>query len=612
MVATKQSLRQLAAACAFLSCMGMMHPAVSQSDPIPLQDLSSFQQPGESWQIIGDLRADLNKPNVFSTTKGTGILLNLPDKKKHGKDLFTRMEHGDMDLELDFMMAKGSNSGIYLQGLYELQLADSWGAKNVNSAINGGVYERWDESKHEGQKGYQGYAPRQNVSRAPGLWQHLKVSFQAPRFDASGKKIENARVLKAELNGVTIHEDLELFGPTRGAISNEEKAKGPLRIQGDHGAVAFRNVKMTSYTTPRPELANLKYTVYQGKYEVEPRYDTLKAEAEGTSAFLTSHLNQKTKQFLIRYQGNIQIKEAGEYSFSLTVPGGVGVVRINNQDVIPLKQERGKEKVTLPAGNLPFELIYAKSNDWFAPGLVLAVSGPSLREFLISDKEVSVASPVDPIMVDARERPVLRSFMDLPGNVRVTHAVSVGSQQQVHYTYDLGSGTLVQLWRGGFLDATPMWHDRGDGSSRPDGAVQHLGKPQMALAKLSSDQSPWVADTTGSLYRSKGYTLSQEDQPNFIYEAFGAKVQDVIRVLDNGQGVRRELTIQNPAQGLYVRLAEGSKIEEVSKGTYLVDGKAYYLKLEELGGAKPVMRNIAGRQELIVPATSKLSYSILF
>jgi hypothetical protein len=612
MVATKQSLKQVLAACAFLSCMGMMHPAVSQSDPIPLNDLSSFQQPGESWQIVGDLRADLNKPNVFGTTKGTGILLNLPDKKKHGKDLFTRMEHGDMDLELDFMMAKGSNSGIYLQGLYELQLADSWGVKNATSGHNGGVYERWDESKPQDQKGYQGYAPRQNVSRAPGLWQHLKIAFQAPRFDAGGKKIENARLLLVELNGVTIHEDLELFGPTRGAISNEEKAKGPLRIQGDHGAVAFRNIKITSYTTPRPELANLKYTVYQGKYEVESLYDSLAAEAEGSSATLTSHLNQKSKQFLIRYQGNINIKEAGEYSFRLTVPGGAGLVRINSQEVIPIKQERGQGTVTLPAGNTSFELLYSKYNDWFAPGLALAVSGPALREFLISDKEVSVASPVDPILVDARDKPVLRSFMDLPGDVRVTHAVSVGSAEQLHYTYDLGSGMLVQLWRGGFLDATPMWHDRGDGSSRPDGAVQYLGKPQMTLAKLSSDQSPWVADTSGSLFRSKGYTLSQEDQPNFLYEAFGAKVQDVIRVIDNGQGIRRELMIQNPVQGLYVRLAEGSKIEEVSKGNYLVDGKAYYLRLEELGGAKPVMRNIAGRQELIIPATGKLSYSILF
>lgn len=96
-------------------------------------------------------------------------------------------------------------------GQYELQLRDSWGAQVITSGENGGIYERWDESRPDGQKGYQGYAPRQNVSKGPGLWQHLVVSFQAPRFNAEGQKIENARFIKVELNGVTIQENVELL-----------------------------------------------------------------------------------------------------------------------------------------------------------------------------------------------------------------------------------------------------------------------------------------------------------------------------------------------------------------------------------------------------------------
>jgi hypothetical protein len=80
-------------------------------------------------------------------------------------------------------MATESNSGIYLQGRYEIQLLDTWGATAIRSGSNGGIYERWNESRPNGQKGYMGYAPRQNASRAPGLWQKLKISFQAPRFD---------------------------------------------------------------------------------------------------------------------------------------------------------------------------------------------------------------------------------------------------------------------------------------------------------------------------------------------------------------------------------------------------------------------------------------------
>jgi hypothetical protein len=95
------------------------------------------------------------------------------------------------------------------------------------------------------------YAPRQNASRAPGLWQHLKISFQAPRFDRDGNKTEPAKMLRVELNGVLVHENVELSGPTRGGIG-DEKATGPLRIQGDHGAVAFRNIKVTDFGMSRP------------------------------------------------------------------------------------------------------------------------------------------------------------------------------------------------------------------------------------------------------------------------------------------------------------------------------------------------------------------------
>src|SRR5688572_15637006 len=121
---------------------------------------------------------------------GTGILISQAEQGKHGQDLLFNTSHGDVDLELEYMMAKGSNSGIYLQGRYEIQLLDSWNTTAPKPGDNGGIYQRWDDSKPEGQKGFEGFAPRQNVSKAPGLWQKLKISFQAPRFDASGKKTE--------------------------------------------------------------------------------------------------------------------------------------------------------------------------------------------------------------------------------------------------------------------------------------------------------------------------------------------------------------------------------------------------------------------------------------
>ncbi|MHA6247450.1 family 16 glycoside hydrolase [Pontibacter sp. CAU 1760] len=605
-------MKRLAATLALAACVGLAPEAYSQQNKLELRDLSAFRDPGKSWQIVGEVSADLEKDNKLRTSEGTGILVNTPKRAGDGKDLYTTFEHGDADVELDFMMARGANSGVYLQGRYELQLEDSWGKSGLSAANLGGIYERWDDSRPRGQQGFEGYAPRQNAGRAPGLWQHLKVSFQAPRFDANGKKTANAKILKAELNGITIHENVELFGPTRGAMGNNEVAQGPLRLQGDHGAVAFRNIQVTNYVKPRLELTDLSYKVYPGRHDKEPRYDSIPPEAEGPSGILTSNLGTEAKEFLVRYTGKLKIKEPGQYTFRIAAPGGSGLVRVNNQTVVPMNPWEGEGSVQLQAGEVPFELAYAKYVEWAKPNLALYVSGPDLREYLISDKEVGLTDVVDPILVDPKEKPVLRSFIDLPGKYRVTHAVSVGSPEQLHYTYDMDYGTLVQLWRGGFLDATPMWHDRGDGSSRAIGSVQHFGKPTLSIAKLPSAQAAWATDTTGTSYRQRGYSLNKNNEPTFRYDVYGTRVHDAITVLENGKGLKREISLQQPADQLYVRLATGSKIEEAGKSMYTVDGKAYYVRLDDTSGAKPIVRSSEGKQELLVPVREKLTYSILF
>jgi hypothetical protein len=106
---------------------------VAQTKQIPkkaisFQNLNDFKSVSSNWKIVGDVFYDINKAGTGTTSQGTGIVANEPSDKNNGH-LFTNMEHGDIDLELEFMMAKGSNSGIYLQGRYEVQLFDSWGGK---------------------------------------------------------------------------------------------------------------------------------------------------------------------------------------------------------------------------------------------------------------------------------------------------------------------------------------------------------------------------------------------------------------------------------------------------------------------------------------------------
>src|SRR5687768_4094856 len=159
---------------------------------IALRDLKDFKSAGPNWKIASDVFYDLNEAGKGKITPGSGIIVN--DLAVKSKDhLFTNMEHGDIDLELEFMMDKGSNAGVYLQGRYEIQMFDSWGVDPVKITDCGSIYERWDESRPQGRQGYEGHPPAQNVSRAPGLWQHFRIEFRAPRFNSSGEKIQNAR-----------------------------------------------------------------------------------------------------------------------------------------------------------------------------------------------------------------------------------------------------------------------------------------------------------------------------------------------------------------------------------------------------------------------------------
>lgn len=203
------------------------------------KDLSGWKSPTGTWGNVLSVSSNPANPKTFLTQPGTGVLLNTPEKPT--TNILTEGEFGDCSLHIEFCVPQGSNSGIYLQGRYEVQIFDSFGKKDVAFSDCGGLYERPDKGV-----GFQGKAPAVNASKAPGEWQSFDIDFRAPRFDSAGKKTENARFLKVILNGKTLHENVEVDGPTRSAHFNDEKPTGPLMLQGDHGPVAFRHLRITS------------------------------------------------------------------------------------------------------------------------------------------------------------------------------------------------------------------------------------------------------------------------------------------------------------------------------------------------------------------------------
>ena len=199
-------------------------------------DLAGWRRPTGDWTAVAAAEMDAGNRRKLRLADGGGVLVN----GKAGKtfNLLSAMEHRDVDVTVEFLLPEGSNSGVYLQGRYEVQIFDSWGNYDLTFADCGGIYE----GGSVGGKGFEGRRPRVNASLPPGRWQRFDIVFRAPRFDGAGRKTENARFLKVTHNGVMIHEDVEVSGPTRAAAFEDERSWGPLMLQGDHGPVAYRNL----------------------------------------------------------------------------------------------------------------------------------------------------------------------------------------------------------------------------------------------------------------------------------------------------------------------------------------------------------------------------------
>ena len=201
----------------------------------------SWRKPAGEWVTAESVALDRADASKFVIQPGEGVLVNGP--KGRSVDLLTSQEFGDVQLYIEFCIPKQSNSGVYLMGRYEVQIYDSYGVANDKypGIECGGIYPRWTADRNE----FEGHSPHANVSKPPGQWQSFEITFRAPRFDQAGKKTANARFVKVVHNGHVVHENIEVTGPTRAAHFEDEAVSGPLLLQGDHGPVAFRNLKVT-------------------------------------------------------------------------------------------------------------------------------------------------------------------------------------------------------------------------------------------------------------------------------------------------------------------------------------------------------------------------------
>ncbi len=162
--------------------------------------------------------------------------------------IVSKQKFGDQYLHLEFRLpdmpdAKGqakANSGVYLQGRYEVQVLDSFGWKVPGTGDCAALYNM--------------HAPLMNASKPAMEWQSYDIAFRAPRFDKNGNKVEDARIT-VFFNDMVVQNNVIVPKPTGGELDSNFAEPGPLMLQ-DHGdLVSYRNV----WIVPLPEKGSNEY-----------------------------------------------------------------------------------------------------------------------------------------------------------------------------------------------------------------------------------------------------------------------------------------------------------------------------------------------------------------
>ncbi len=161
---------------------------------------------------------ELRNPAGHATWSAqNGMLINTLAENEHGTDLVTRDKFWNFTVRYDYLIPPGANSGFYLRGRHELQILDDFNSGKPAISGNGSFYNF--------------AAPLKFASKPAGQWNSIEATI-------IGNKVTVIH------NGVKIHDQRIVDRPTGGELDGNVNGPGPILLQGDHGAVAFRNLRI--------------------------------------------------------------------------------------------------------------------------------------------------------------------------------------------------------------------------------------------------------------------------------------------------------------------------------------------------------------------------------
>ncbi|HRP03811.1 MAG TPA: hypothetical protein PLV87_02760, partial [Opitutaceae bacterium] len=201
------------------------------------------------------------------------------------------------------------------------------------------------------------------------------------------------------------------------------------------------------------------------------------------------------------------------------------------------------------------------------------------------------------------------------------YACSVGTPEGVNYAYDLASFSLLCVWRGGFIDTTEMWQDRGVSQlAKPAGPSLPLtGAPGIALLE-APDSDGWPVQPS-PLFSSQGYHLEADGTPVFRASLAQLQLTDRVSPLKEGTGLTRTVKFEGslPGWSCFLLLAETNQITSAGKdhSGFVVGDREWYLDFPKDSAHTPLVLSRGDRQWLVVQVTKAnldqpVTYSIVW
>ena len=547
--------------------------------PIPLNDLSAFESPSVDWITASEVTINPTTGSMKSNAKGGGgVLIG-----SAGQTLKTRTTMQDLRLRFDFMLSPGAMAYVTLPGGPRILLAEG------GSVSDPGVTT----------SGYAGLFPTQNATKAAGLWQTLELAYDASTATNPG----TGRLNAVTINGIIVQQG-EYF-PLAKPLNQAQ----PLALEVTKGAVAFRNIGYQALANRQPlTLNNLSYKLLTDPWDTK---NPVKVEREGKTAAITQELGNGMREFHLVFEGEMQVEEAGEYTFTIAQSGPVAQLTVDGKEVLAVGESTSQDthtgRMMLDKGKHRFMLRYSRF-PWRAPALGLSVSTAGVRPYdltKLSSLPVPDPKPYLSVMPDGKPE-MIRSFIHYQDEkYKRTHAVSVGSPAGWHYTMDLNRAALLQAWRGQFADVTEMWYERGEPQLLETAGLTVPVSGQSSYAVLENAAAAWP-DSSDLNYL--GYRLDAAGTPTLRYAIGAATLTDQLAA--TADGLTRTLGVVGAAvPDLYALLGAGENIVLVEKGLYKIDNR-YYVRVN--GKAKVTQRTSAGRQELLLPLSGTMSYKLFW